>query len=165
MGIAFSGAQVLFVLAMVDFAYQRWNFARDARMSKDDVKQEHKQQDGDPHVKAAIRQRQREMAGKRQLQAVPSATVVVTNPTHFAVALQYDRGMRSPKVVAKGADLVAQRIKKIATEAGVPIVENKPLARGLYAAVEVGDDIPLELYQMVAEVLAYVFSRKKRALA
>jgi flagellar biosynthetic protein FlhB len=93
---------------------------------------------------------------------VPQATVIVTNPTHIAVALKYDRGMLSPKVVAMGADLLAQRIKKIASEAGVPMVENVPLARGLYKSVEVGDEIPLELYQAVAEVLAYVYSLKKR---
>jgi flagellar biosynthesis protein FlhB len=96
------------------------------------------------------------------MEDVPNATVVVTNPTHIAVALRYDRGMQSPKVLAVGADLIAQRIKKIAREAGVPLVENVPLARGLYAAVEVGDEIPVELYQAVAEVLAYVFSLRKR---
>jgi flagellar biosynthetic protein FlhB len=99
---------------------------------------------------------------RRQMQDVPSATVVVTNPTHIAVALKYDRGMPSPRVIAVGADLLAERIKKIAREAGVPCVENVPLARGLYGSVEVGDEIPVELYQAVAEVLAYVFSLKHR---
>ena len=99
---------------------------------------------------------------RRQLQDVPQATVVVTNPTHIAVALQYDRGMASPKVVAMGADLVAERIKQVAREAGVPLVENVPLARGLFKSVQVGDAIPVELYQAVAEVLAYVYSLKKR---
>jgi flagellar biosynthetic protein FlhB len=163
MGVAMPAAEVLLVLAIADYAYQRWNFTRSARMTKQEVKEEHKQQEGDPFVKGQIRARQRKMAStRRQLQDVPNATVVVTNPTHFAVALQYDRTLLSPKVVAKGADLLAQRIKQVATEAGVPIVENKPLARGLYGAVEVGEDIPIELYQAVAEVLAYVFSLKNR---
>jgi flagellar biosynthesis protein FlhB len=163
MDLAMPAAEVLLVLAIADYAYQRWNFARNARMSKQEVKEEHKQQEGDPHVKGQIRARQRKMAGaRRQLQDVPKATVVVTNPTHFAVALQYDRTLISPRVVAKGADLMAQRIKDVAREAGVPIVENKPLARGLFGAVEVGEDIPIELYQAVAEVLAYVFSLKNR---
>jgi flagellar biosynthesis protein FlhB len=163
MDVAMPAAEVLLVLAIADYAYQRWNFARSARMTKQEVKDEHKQQEGDPFIKGQIRARQRKMASaRRQLQDVPNATVVVTNPTHFAVALQYDRTLTSPRVVAKGADLLAQRIKQVATEAGVPIVENKPLARGLYSAVEVGEDIPIELYQAVAEVLAYVFSLKNR---
>jgi flagellar biosynthetic protein FlhB len=99
---------------------------------------------------------------RRQMQDVPGATVVVTNPTHIAVALKYERGMPSPKVVAMGADLIAERIKKIAREANVPCIENVPLARGLYKAVEIGDEIPIELYQAVAEVLAYVYSLKNR---
>jgi flagellar biosynthetic protein FlhB len=127
------------------------------------VKQEHKQQDGDPMIKAQIRAKQRKMAqARRQMNDVPNATVVVTNPTHIAIALQYDRGMSSPKILAKGADLIAERIKKLAREAGVPTVENIALARGLFAAGEIGDEIPMELYQAVAEVLAYVYSLKKR---
>jgi flagellar biosynthetic protein FlhB len=161
--IGLPAAEVLLVLAVTDYAYQRWTFARMARMSKQEVKEEHKQQEGDPLIRAQIRARQRKMAlQRRQLKDVPKASVVVTNPTHLAVALQYDRTMTSPKVLAKGADLIAQRIKQVAREAGVPIVENKPLARGLFQAVEVGDDIPVELYQAVAEVLAYVFSLRKR---
>jgi flagellar biosynthesis protein FlhB len=161
--VALPAAEVLLVLAIADYAYQRWQFSRMARMSKDEVKQEHKQQEGDPLLKGMIRSRQRRMATmRRQLQDVPTATVVVTNPTHIAVALRYDRGMASPKVLAKGADLIAQKIKEVAREAGVPTVENVPLARGLYKSVEVGDDIPVELYQAVAEVLAYVFSLKRR---
>ena len=163
MGVALPAAEVLLVLAVADYGYQRWNFARSARMTRQEVKEEHKQSEGDPLIKGQIRARQRKMANaRRQLQDGPNATVVVTNPTHFAVALQYDRSLISPKVVAKGADLIAQRIKQVATEAGVPLVENKPLARGLFNAVEVGDDIPIELYQAVAEVLAYVFSLKRR---
>lgn len=161
--VAMSAGEVLMVLAIADYAYQRWSFSRSARMSKQEVKEEHKQQDGDPLVKGQIRARQRKMATqRRQLLDVPKATVVVTNPTHIAVALQYEAGMSSPKVVAMGADLIAQQIKKIAREAGVPCLENVPLARGLYASVEVGQEIPVELYQAVAEVLAYVFSLKNR---
>ena len=163
LNVGLPAAEVLMVLAVMDYAYQRWMFSKNARMSKHEIKEEHKQQDGDPLLKGQIRAKQRKMAmARRQMDDVPQATVVVTNPTHIAVALKYDRGMASPKVVAMGADLLAQRIKKIAAEAGVPMVENVPLARGLYKSVEVGDEIPLELYQAVAEVLAYVYSLKKR---
>jgi flagellar biosynthesis protein FlhB len=166
LNVGLPAAEVLVGLAIADYAYQRWSFNRQARMSKDEVKEEHKQQEGDPLVKGQIRARQRKMAQqRRQLQDVPNAAVVVTNPTHFAVALQYDRGMASPKVIAKGTDLIAQKIKEVARASGVPIVENKPLARGLFKATEVGDDIPLELYQAVAEVLAYVFSLRRRRRA
>jgi flagellar biosynthetic protein FlhB len=161
--VALSAGEVLLVVAIADFAYQRWSFSRSSRMSKQDVKEEHKQQEGDPIIKGQMRARQRKMAlARRQMQDVPSATVVVTNPTHIAVALKYERGMASPKVLAMGADLLAEKIKKIARDSGVPCVENVPLARGLYASVEVGQDIPVELYQAVAEVLAYVFNLKNR---
>jgi flagellar biosynthetic protein FlhB len=163
LNVGLPAAEVLMVLAVMDYAYQRWMFSKSARMSKQEVKEEHKQQDGDPMLKAQIRAKQRKMAmARRQMDDVPQATVIVTNPTHIAVALKYDRGMASPKVVAMGADLLAQRIKKIAAEAGIPLVENVPLARGLYKSVEIGDEIPLELYQAVAEVLAYVYSLKKK---
>jgi flagellar biosynthetic protein FlhB len=161
--VALSAGEVLILVAIADYAYQRWSFTRGAMMTKQEVKEEHKQQEGDPHVKGQIRARQRKMAlQRRQMQDVPKATVVVTNPTHIAVALQYERGMASPKVLAMGADLIAQQIKKIAREAGIPTVENVPLARGLYASVEVGQEIPIELYQAVAEVLAYVNSLKAK---
>jgi len=150
-------------VAIADYAYQRWSFTRSARMSKQDIKEEHKQQEGDPIIKGQMRARQRKMAlARRQMQDVPEATVVVTNPTHIAVALRYERGMTSPKVVAMGADLIAEKIKKIAREANVPCVENVPLARGLFRSVQVGDEIPVELYQAVAEVLAYVYSLKNK---
>jgi flagellar biosynthetic protein FlhB len=163
LNVGLPAAELLLVLAVADYGYQRWTFARSARMSKQEIKEEHKQQEGDPHLKGQIRARQRKMAqARRQMQEVPAATVVVTNPTHIAVALKYERGMPSPRVVAMGADLLAERIKKIAREAGVPCIENVPLARGLYNSVEIGDEIPIELYQAVAEVLAYVFSLKNR---
>jgi flagellar biosynthetic protein FlhB len=161
--VALPAVEVLLVLAIADYAYQRWNFNRGARMSKQEVKEEGKSSEGDPLVKGQIRARQRQMSKmRRQLQDVPEATVVVTNPTHIAVALRYDRGMPSPKVLAMGADLIAERIKQVARDAGVPLVENVPLARGLFQSVHVGDEIPIELYQAVAEVLAYVYSLKKK---
>ncbi len=162
-GVGLAGAQVLLILALADFAYQRWSFNRSARMTKQEVKEEYKQQEGDPQLKAQVRSRQRKLAAtRRQFLDVPKAAVVLTNPTHLAVALQYDRAMASPRVIARGAGLIAERIKQIARNAGVPVVENKPLARGLYRSTEIGDDIPLELYQAVAEVLAYVFSLRRR---
>ena len=131
-------------------------------MSKQEVKEEFKQQEGDPKIKGKIRQKQRQMAMARMMQEVPKADVIVTNPTHFAVALKYESGMSAPIVVAKGQDLVAQKIKELARESRIPIVENKPLARAIYAAVEVGGVIPQELYKAVAEVLAYVYRLKNK---
>ena len=131
-------------------------------MSKQEVKEEFKQQEGDPKIKGKIRQKQRQMAMARMMQEVPKADVIVTNPTHFAVALKYESGMSAPVVIAKGQDLVAQKIKTIAKENRVPIVENKPLARAIYASVEVGGLIPHELYKAVAEVLAYVYRLKHK---
>jgi flagellar biosynthesis protein FlhB len=163
LNVGLPAAEVLLVLAIADYAYQRWTFSRSARMTKQEVKEEYKQQEGDPLIRSHIRSRQRKMAqARRQLQDVHKAAVVVTNPTHIAVALQYDRGMVSPKVLAMGADLIAERIKQVAREASVPLVENVPLARGLFKSVAVGDEIPVELYQAVAEVLAYVYSLKNK---
>jgi flagellar biosynthetic protein FlhB len=152
---------VLLILGFFDFAYQKWQFMRDMRMTKQEVKDEYKQMDGDPKIKARIRQIQREASKKRMLASVPKADVVVTNPTHFAIALVYNSALApAPLVLAKGQDLLAQRIKDIAREAKVPIVENKPLAQALYKAVEVGETIPLEFYKAVAEVLSYVYRLK-----
>ena len=134
-------------------------------MSKDDVKEEMKQTEGDPQIKGKIKQKQRQMAMQRMMREVPKADVIVTNPTHFAVALQYSQGMAAPQVVAKGQDLVAQRIKEIAREEHITIVENRPLARALYASVEIGGIVPPELYKSVAEVLAYVYRLKKKSFA
>jgi len=151
------------VLAMLDYGYQRWDYMRNARMTKQEIKEEYKQSEGSPEIRAAIRRRQKRMAMSRMMQNVPKADVVVTNPTHFAVALSY-RGdeMAAPKVVAKGQDLIAQRIKQIAREHNVPVVENKPLARALYSTVEVDQEITYELFQAVAQVLAYIYSLKQR---
>jgi len=132
-------------------------------MTKEEVKQEHKQKEGDPLLKARIRSLQRERARRRMMAEVPKADVIVTNPTHFAVALRYDaEKMAAPRVVAKGADLVAQRIKEIARKNGIPLVENVPLARALHKSVKVGGSVPRSLYQAVAEVLAYVYRLKGR---
>ena len=151
----------ILVLAALDFAFQRFQHERDLKMSRQEVRDEHKQTDGDPHVKGRIRQIQREMATRRMMQDVPKATVVVTNPTHYAVALRYEREegvlRRAPHVVAKGVDHVAEKIKEVAREAGVVLYEDVPLARALHAQCEIGDEIPLDLYQAVAGVLAYVY--------
>jgi flagellar biosynthetic protein FlhB len=151
------------VVAVLDYGYQRWEFLRGAKMTKQEIKEEYKQSEGSPEIRAAIRRRQRRMAMSRMMQNVPTADVVVTNPTHFAVALRY-RGdeMAAPKVIAKGQDLIAQRIKQIAREHNVPVVENKPLARALYSTVEVDQEVPYELFQGVAQVLAYIYSLKRR---
>lgn len=153
---------VVFVMAVLDYAYQRWQHKQGLKMSKQEVKEEFKQMEGDPQIKGKIKQKQRQMAMARMMKEVPKADVVITNPTHFAVALKYQKGMDAPLVVAKGQDMVAQRIKEIAREAGVTIVENKPLARSLYAMVDVGGSVPPELYKAVAEVLAYVYRLKNR---
>ena len=131
-------------------------------MTKQEVKDEMKQSEGDPQIKGKIRQKQRQMAMARMMKEVPKADVIITNPTHYAIALAYKSGMIAPQLVAKGQDLVAQRIKEIARESRITIVENKPLARALYASVEVGDIVPQELYQAVAEVLAYVYRLKNQ---
>ncbi len=151
----------LFVVAALDFAYQKFRYRKSLMMTKQEVKQEHKQREGDPLLKARVRSLQREMARKRMMQEVPKADVIVTNPTHIAVALRYDgEKMAAPRVVAKGADLVAQRIKELARKNGVPLVENVPLARALHKSVKVGGVVPRNLYQAVAEVLAYVYRLK-----
>jgi flagellar biosynthetic protein FlhB len=147
----------------MDFGYQRWQFNEDMKMTKQEVKDEYKQIEGDPIVKNRIRQAQREASKKRQLADVPNADVVIANPTHFAVALSYDREKNpAPVVLAKGVDFLALRIKDIAKENKVPIVENKPLAQALYKSVEVGQIIPAEFYKAVAEVLSYVYRVKGR---
>jgi flagellar biosynthetic protein FlhB len=155
---------VMAILATLDFLFQRWEFERNLRMTKQDVKEEFKQTEGDPHVRSRIRSIQREMARKRMMAAVPEADVVITNPTRLAVALKYEaKHMDAPTVVAKGSGLVAEKIRDLAREHGIPIIENKPLAQGLFKLVEVGKTIPETLYQAVAEVLAYVYSLEGNA--
>jgi len=158
--MAFIVIGVIMIMAFMDFGYQKWQTTQDLKMSKQEVKDEMKQTEGDPQIKGKIRQKQRQMAMARMMKEVPKADVIITNPTHYAVALAYEQGMIAPSVIAKGQDLVAQRIKEIGREARVPIIENKPLARTLFATVEVGDSVPQELYQAVAEVLAYVYRLK-----
>ncbi len=160
--LAFQIIAVIIVLAIADYAYQSWQMTQDLMMTKQEVKDEFKQTEGDPQIKGKIRQKQRQMAMMRMMQEVPKADVIVTNPTHLAVALMYKQGMTAPVVLAKGQDIVAERIKEIAREHKIPILENKPLARALYEAVQVGDTVPRELYQAVAEVLAHVYRLKNK---
>lgn len=151
-------AIVYIVLAAVDYIYQRFKFSRDMRMTKQEIKDEYKQQEGDPQVKGRIRQKMQEASRRRMMQSLPQADVVITNPTHYAVAIKYDPEVAdAPIVLAKGEDYLAGKIKEIAKENNIEIVENKPLARMLYANVEVGQAVPPELYQAVAEVLAFVY--------
>ncbi len=151
----------MIVLAVIDYIYQRWQHAQDLKMTKQEVKDEQKQTYGDPKVKARIRSVQLEMARRRMMEAVPEADVVITNPTHLAIALKFDaREMMAPRVLAKGAGHIAQRIREIAIEHQIPIVEEKPLARALFKMVEIGEYIPAELYRAVAEVLAYIYRLK-----
>jgi flagellar biosynthetic protein FlhB len=159
--VAIAALAILTVIAGFDFVYQRYAFLKQMRMTKHEVKEEHKQAEGDPHVKARIRSLRRERARQRMMAAVPKATVVITNPTHYAVALAYEmEKMEAPKLVAKGADYVALRIREIAEENEVPIVENPPLARALFASVELDEEIPVEHYKAVAEVIGFVMRLK-----
>ncbi|MEK4083626.1 flagellar biosynthesis protein FlhB [Psychrobacillus sp. FSL K6-1415] len=161
MGIAASC--VLLFISILDFFYQKYDYEKNLKMSKQDIKDEHKNSDGDPIIKSRIRQRQREMAMRRMMQEIPTADVVITNPTHFAIVLKYDdESMDAPTVVAKGVDFVAQKIKLIAKENNVVMVENRPLARSMYDQVEVGQRIPDEFFKAVAEVLAYVYRIKQK---
>lgn len=155
-------AIVLLFLSILDYLYQRYDFEKNIRMSKQDIKDEFKNTEGDPLIKSRIKQRQREMATRRMMQEIPGADVVITNPTHYAVALKYEESkFDAPYVVAKGADYIAQKIKYIAKENNVVIVENRPLARALYEQTEIGDEIPEEFFKAVAEILAYVYKTKK----
>ncbi len=152
---------IFMVIAFLDFAYQKWKFSEDMKMTKQEVKDEYKNAEGDPKVKAQQRARMREASQRRMMNALPQADVVITNPTHLAVAILYDKEKSdAPIVIAKGADYLAAKIKDVAKENDIEIVENKPLARMLYHNVDVGAQIPPELYQMVAEILAYVYRIK-----
>ena len=154
--IAISGG--LLLIAVIDAPYQIWQHANKLKMTREEIRQESRENDGDPQIKARIRARQREMARRRMMQEVPKADVIVTNPTHFAVALKYEEGIAgAPRVVAKGADAIAAKIRELGAAAGVPLLEAPPLARALYRHAELGDEIPQALYTAVAEVLAYVF--------
>ncbi len=156
---------IMAVIALADYIYQRRTYNKDLKMTKQEVKEEYKQDEGDPQIKGKIRQKQREMAARRMMQAVPDATVVVTNPTHIAVALKYKEGeTEAPIVLAKGAGYVAIKIKEIAKESEIPIIENKPLARLMYEEVDINSEIPTGMYQAVAEILALVYKLKGKKL-
>jgi len=155
---------VLGVIAALDYIFQRFQYEQSLKMTKQEVKEEYKRTEGDPAVKGRVRQRQRELARSRMVDAVPKADLVLTNPTHYAVALKYDQAaMAAPTVIAKGQRLMAQKIKDIAAANGISIVENPPVTRMIYKMVEVGQQIPEELYQTVAEILAYVYKLSERA--
>lgn len=151
------------VIAALDFVYQKYTHKKSLKMTKQEVKDEYKQMEGDPNIKGKIKQKQREMASQRMMQAVPSSTVIVTNPTHISIAIRYERGQDStPIVVAKGADIMAFKIREIAKKHEIPIIENKPLARLIYKEVEIDQEIPEEMYQAVAEVLVAVYKIKNQ---
>lgn len=157
-------AAVFIAVAAVDYLYQKYKWEKDAMMTKQEVKEEYKMMEGDPHIKGKRRQKQQQMAMARMMQAVPEADVIIRNPTHFAVAIKYDENKdRAPIVVAKGADKVAFRIIDKAEEHNVKVVENVPLARGLYKSVDIGREIPYEFYHAVAEVLAFVYGLNGKA--
>lgn len=156
--IAVKVGLAFFLVAGADYAYQRYEHEKSLRMTKQEVKDEGKQMEGDPLIKGRIKTIQRQIAYRRMMHDVPKADVVITNPTHYAIAIKYEMGkMHAPRVVAKGVDLVAQRIKQIAIDNNVPLVEDKPLAQMLYKSVDIGDEIPEKLFQAVAQILAYVY--------
>jgi len=161
MGIAAS--LMLIFIALLDYLYEKYEYEKNLKMSKQDIKDEHKNSEGDPLIKSKIKQRQREMAMRRMMQEVPNADVVITNPTHYAIVLKYDEeNMDAPTVVAKGTDFVAQKIKLIAKEHDIIMVENRPLARAMYDQVEIGSAVPEEFFKAVAEILAYVYRIKRK---
>jgi len=156
---------IFFVLGMIDLLIVRFQYFKDLRMSKQEIKDEYKQMEGDPHIKAKIKQVQMQIAQKRMMSELPSADVIITNPTHYAVALRYDKEKeQAPRVVAKGIDNIALKIKEIGREHLIQIVENPPLARQLYGATELDDIIPDNLFKAVAEILAFVFKTKNKTL-
>ena len=157
---------IYIVLGFADYAYQRWKFKDDMKMTKQEVKDEYKNSEGDPQIKGQQRRRMMESSQRRMMQNVPQADVVITNPTHIAVAILYDNTKdEAPRVIAKGEDYLAKKIKDVAKDSNVPIVENKPLARALYATVEIDEAIPPELYQAVAEILAVVYTDRNQAVS
>ncbi len=163
--IALSISVVYMVIGVADFIFQKRKFKQDMMMTKQEVKDEYKQSEGDPTVRQQIKRKMREVSQRRMMQKLPEADVVITNPTHFAVAIKYDLAVaKAPVVIAKGEDFLAQKIKEMAREYDIEIVENKPLARALYHSVDIDEEIPQELYQAVAEVLAVVYNTKKKTV-
>jgi flagellar biosynthesis protein FlhB len=151
----------MFVIAGGDYLYQRYEFIKGLKMTKQEVKDEYRQQEGDPKIKQKIRQLRMERANKRMMSAVPTSDVIITNPTHYSIALKYDGDkMQAPKIVAKGQDLIAMKIREVAKENNIPLVENPPLAQALYANVEIDQEIPIEHYKAVAEIISYVYRLK-----
>lgn len=156
-------AVIMFGLAIIDLIFQRKTFKKDQMMTKHDIKQEHKEMEGNPEIKSARAQRQRELSMSRMMSDIEGSTVVITNPTHIAVVLRYDTDMdEAPIVTAKGADLIAEKIKEVAKEHDIPIMENKPLARSVFNKVEIGQHVPMELYKAVAEILAIVYQMREK---
>lgn len=165
MGIVYNICALFVVIAILDYLYQWWDYERNLKMTKQEVKEEYKQMEGDPQLKGKIKEMQRQMSNNRMMQDVPNADVIIRNPTHFAVALKYDPDVDvAPTVIAKGADLIAFKIIEIAEQHNIYTIENKPLARGLFSNVEIGMNIPEEFYQQVAEILAIVYNIKKKGL-
>jgi flagellar biosynthetic protein FlhB len=160
--LLFGVGLAMLVLAAADYFFQRWDLEKKMMMTKQEVKEEHKSREGDPLIKARVRKIQRELSNRRMMEKVPTADVIITNPTHIAVALKYDQGLPAPQLVAKGADLIAERIKSLARQHDIPIVENIPLARTIYKTMKLGQVIPRELFVAVAEVLSYVYKIKKK---
>jgi flagellar biosynthetic protein FlhB len=154
---------VFVAIALGDAVYQRFKWRQKLRMSKEEMKQEHKESDGNPEVKGRMKQIRAQRVKKRMMAAVPTATVIVTNPTHYAVALRYEAGMQAPICVAKGVDSLALRIRALAKEHDVPVLENPPLARALHATVDIDEEIPAEHYRAVAEVIGFVMRLRRRA--
>ena len=166
MDIAIKICVMMVIIGILDFGYQWWQYEKDLKMSKQEIKEEYKEMEGNPEIKQKIRQKQREASMRRMLSDVPKADVIITNPTHYAIAIQYDvKKAPAPIVIAKGQDFLAQRIKEVANENRIEIVENKPLAQALYKAADIGQQVPPELYQAVAEILAFVYQLKGKVPA
>ncbi|QUH26295.1 flagellar biosynthesis protein FlhB [Serpentinicella alkaliphila] len=161
--IALRAGMALLAIAILDYLFQKYDYEKNLKMTKQEVKEEYKQTEGNPQIKSKIKEKQRQIAMRRMMQDVPNADVIITNPTHFAIAIKYDpHKFEAPKVIAKGKDLIAQNIKKLAMEHNIPLVENKPLARTLFDLVDIDEFIPPDLYEAVAEVLAYVYQLNNR---
>lgn len=161
--IALKLGLALAIIALADYLYQWWKYEKDLKMTKQEVKDESKQTEGDPQIKSKRRQKQRQMSNARMMQRVPEADVVITNPTHYAVALRYKEGVdKAPLILAKGKDLIAEKIKSVARENKIEIVENKPVAQAIYFSCEIGDSIPQEMYQAIADILVYVYKLKNK---
>lgn len=152
----------MLVLAGADYFFQRWQLEKEMMMTKQEIKEEHKSREGDPLIKARIRKIQREVASRKMMSAVPKGDVVITNPTHIAVVLKYSENLPAPQLIAKGADLVAEKIKQIARDNNIPVIENKPLARTIFKTLKIGQVVPRELFVAVAEVLSYVYRLRRK---